>query len=280
MLYLSEVEKTKMLDAENESKLAYLAAAGDQEAREKLVLANLRFVLSVAKMYASKPEDFLDLVAAGNEGLIEASGKFDPTRGFKFISFAVWYIRKEMIKYLSENSRTIKVPTNQVQVLKALFDASGQLSALEGREVSDEEALEFLKEKNPKFSSTDYKILNSASVADRRPASLDQELTNDRDSGTLLDVLEADGDKADEFVMKSNDKLTARVLMNCLTGVERGIVIRYFGLDDESGLGDSVQSIASDIGYNVESVRVKLKKALKKMKERSIKLKMEKSDIF
>ena len=162
MMYLTEVERTKVLDPETEVKIANLAAAGDKKARELLVTSNLRFVLSVAKMYAFKSEDFVDLVSAGNEGLYEASGKFDPTKGFKFISFAIWYIRKEMIKFLAENSRTIKIPTNQSQSIKTISETSGSLSSIEGRDVSNEEALEYLKETNPKFKNSDLIVRPSA----------------------------------------------------------------------------------------------------------------------
>jgi len=176
MMYLTEVERTKVLDPETEVKIANLAAAGDKKARELLVTSNLRFVLSVAKMYAFKSEDFVDLVSAGNEGLYEASGKFDPTKGFKFISFAIWYIRKEMIKFLAENSRTIKIPTNQSQSIKTISETSGSLSSIEGRDVSNEEALEYLKETNPKFKNSDYKSFYDVWLADKKPASLTADL--------------------------------------------------------------------------------------------------------
>lgn len=273
MLYMTEVDRTKVMDAETESKIAYRAAAGDEEAREKLVMANLRFVLSVAKMYASKPEDFNDLVAAGNEGLIEASGKFDPSRGFKFISFAVWYIRKEMIKYLSEHSRTIKIPTNQAQTLKAVADTAGFLSAVEGRDVSNEEALEHLKETDEKFSGVGVDLFKSAAAADLRPASLQQELNHEKDAGTLLDVLEAEGDKADESVWKMNERMTIDLLMKGLSSLEKQIIYKYFGLDDDSGGGETFRQIGDKLGYTPEAIRLKVNSALKKMRLRNQKMK-------
>lgn len=273
MLYMTEVDKTKVMDAETESRIGYLAAAGDEEAREKLVMANLRFVLSVAKMYASKPEDFNDLVAAGNEGLIEASGKFDPSRGFKFISFAVWYIRKEMIKYLSEHSRTIKIPTNQAQTLKAVADTAGFLSAVEGRDVSNEEALQHLKETDEKYQGAGVDLFKSAAAADLRPASLQQELNNEKDAGTLLDVLEADGDKADESVWKMNERMTIELLMRGLSSLEKQILFRYFGLDDDSGGGETFRQIGDKLGYTPEAIRLKVNSALKKMRIRNQKMK-------
>jgi RNA polymerase primary sigma factor len=265
MLYLSEVEKTKVLDPETENRVAQLAVAGDKQARELLVTSNLRFVLSVAKMYSYKPEDFVDLVSAGNEGLYEASGKFDPSKGFKFISFAIWYIRKEMIKFLSENSRTIKIPTNQSQTLKTIIETSGNLSSLEGREVSNEEALEFLKETNPKFKNSDIKAFHSAWLADRKPASLTAELSGEKDAGTLLDVVAAEGDNSDEFVLLENNKSTVELLLNCLNPFEQELIRRGFGIGDFEGFPETAEKIANDTGYNPGTITAKIKSALKKM---------------
>ena len=151
--YLGELEKTKLISPEREVELARLAASGDENARNELVTANLRFVVSVAKMYASNPDDFSDVVAAGNMGLIEAAEKFDPTRGFKFISFAVWYIRKEMINYLNENSRTIRIPINQGAILRDLMKAGNEISMREGREATFDESYEEMIEKNEKCNA-------------------------------------------------------------------------------------------------------------------------------
>ena len=111
--YLNDVERIQMVSPEKEAELGFLAKNGDTVARDLLVTANLRFVLSVAKMYARSPEDYGDLVAAGNVGLVDAATKFDPSKGFKFISYAVWHIRKEMLAHLSDNSRLVRIPINQ-----------------------------------------------------------------------------------------------------------------------------------------------------------------------
>lgn len=275
MLYLSEVEKTKVLDPETENRVAQLAAAGDKEARELLVTSNLRFVLSVAKMYSYKPEDFVDLVSAGNEGLYEASGKFDPSKGFKFISFAIWYIRKEMIKFLSENSRTIKIPTNQSQTLKTIIETSGNLSTAEGRDVSNEEALEYLKETNPKFKNSDAKALQSVWMADRKPASLTADLNGEKDAGTLLDIVAAEGDNSDELVLLENNKSTVELLLNCLNPLEQEIIRRGFGIGDFDGFPETAEKIAKDTGYNPATINAKIKSSLKKMNKFSKRIKLE-----
>ena len=275
MLYLTEVDRTKVLDPETENRVALLAAEGDKQARELLVTSNLRFVLSVAKMYAYKPEDFVDLVSAGNEGLYEASGKFDPSKGFKFISFAIWYIRKEMIKFLSENSRTIKIPTNQSQTLKKIIETSGNLSSAEGREVSNEEALEFLKETDPKFKNSDIKAIHSVWLADRKPASLTAELNGEKDAGTLLDIVAAEGDNSDELVLSENNKSTVELLLNCLNPFEQELIRRGFGIGDFDGFPETAEKIAKDTGYNQVTINAKIKIALKKMNKFSKKINLE-----
>lgn len=271
---MNEVDKTRVMSPEEEARVAYRAAAGDEEAREKLVTSNLRFVLSVAKMYAGKPEDFPDLVAAGNEGLIEASAKFDPSRGFKFISFAVWYIRKEIIKYLTENSRTVKIPQNQSQLISKIIKFAGELSTKEGREISNEEAFDLLKSENPKYKSVDEKTMKKALIADIKTASLDAELNTDNDAGTLKELLPSEDFDSDEIVLLKNKREILEKIMCCLTDIEKSIVIRFFGFDDQSGFTDSLQSIGEDMDYTSESIRLKLRKAITKMRKYSIKNKV------
>lgn len=275
MLYLTEVERTKVLDPETETKIAELAASGDERAREILVISNLRFVLSVAKMYSYKPEDFVDLVSAGNEGLYEASGKFDPSKGFKFISFAIWYIRKEMIKFLSDNSRTIKVPTNQTQTLKTIIDTSSNLSSVEGRDVSNEEALEYLKETDPKFKNLDIKSFHHVWLADRKPASLTADLNSEKDAGTLLDIVAAEGDETDKLILMENNKSAVQFLISCLKPVEQEIIMRAFGIGDFEGFPETCEKIAKNTGYNPGTINLKINTALKKMKKFSKKMNLE-----
>lgn len=278
MLYFSEVEKTVVLDPETENEIAKLAAKGDREARQKLVMANLRFVLSVAKLYSSKPEDYIDLVSAGNEGLIEASEKFDPSRGFKFISFAIWYIRKEMIKFLAEHSRTIKIPPNQTATIRAILDAGNRISMREGREVSNEEALEYLRENDPKYRGAETKFISNALLADKRPASLEFEMREESGSGTLLDIIESDEDKTDEPTLNKNKKDSIRILLSCLNEQERNLVILHFGLSHPAHLGESVQTLAKKFNCSIEGVRLRLRKAIQKMKIFSKKMGLRKPD--
>ena len=264
--YLGELEKTKLISPEREVELARLAAAGDENARNELVTANLRFVVSVAKMYASNPEDFADVVAAGNMGLIEAAEKFDPTRGFKFISFAVWYIRKEMINYLNDNSRTIRIPINQSVILREMAKTGNEIAMREGREATFDESYEEMVEKNEKFSSVKKESILMSTEADHRLASLTNPLTSDSDSGSLIDVIDSGVDQSDEGLKEGDIKNVIRILSKALSPVERDIVFWKHGISDEPNcLEEGFPEIARRLERTPESIRQKYKKALKKM---------------
>ncbi len=265
--YLGELEKTKLISPEREVELARLAAAGDENARNELVTANLRFVVSVAKMYASNPEDFADVVAAGNMGLIEAAEKFDPTRGFKFISFAVWYIRKEMINYLNDNSRTIRIPINQSVILREMTKTGNEIAMREGREATFDESYEEMVEKNEKFSSVKKESILMSTEADHRLASLTNPLTSDSDSGSLIDIIDSGVDQSDAGLKDGDLKKVIRILSKVLSPVERDIVFWKHGISDEpNGLEEGFPEIARRLERTQESVRQRYKKALRKMK--------------
>ena len=180
-----------------------------------------------------------------------------------------------MIKFLSENSRTIKIPTNQSQTLKKIIETSGNLSSAEGREVSNEEALEFLKETDPKFKNSDIKAIHSVWLADRKPASLTAELNGEKDAGTLLDIVAAEGDNSDELVLSENNKSTVELLLNCLNPFEQELIRRGFGIGDFDGFPETAEKIAKDTGYNQVTINAKIKIALKKMNKFSKKINLE-----
>lgn len=264
--YLGELEKTKLISPEREVELARLAASGDENARNELVTANLRFVVSVAKMYASNPDDFSDVVAAGNVGLIEAAEKFDPTRGFKFISFAVWYIRKEMINYLNENSRTIRIPINQGAILRDLMKAGNEISMREGREATFDESYEEMIEKNEKYSSVKKESIMMSSEADHRLASLTNPLTSNSDSGSLIDIIDSGVEHSDAGLRDGDFKKVIRILSKSLTDIERDIVFLKHGISDNGNvMEEGFPEIAKRLERTPESIRQKYKKALKKM---------------
>ncbi len=265
--YLGELEKTKLISPEREVELAVLAGAGDENARNELVTANLRFVVSVAKMYASNPEDFADVVAAGNMGLIEAAEKFDPTRGFKFISFAVWYIRKEMINHLNDNSRTIRIPINQNAILREMMKVGNEISMREGRDATFDESFEEMVANNEKYASTKKESLLLSNLADNRLASLTNPLTSDSDSGSLLDILDSGYDYSDEGLNDGDFKSIIRMLSKALTEIEKEIVFKKHGIlgNGQYGFEESFGEIADKMERTPESIRQKYKKALRKM---------------
>jgi len=264
--YLGELEKTKLISPEREVELARLAASGDENARNELVTANLRFVVSVAKMYASNPDDFADVVAAGNMGLIEAAEKFDPTRGFKFISFAVWYIRKEMINYLNDNSRTIRIPINQNVILRELMKTGNEISMREGREATFDESYEEMVEKNDKYSSVKKQSILLSSEADNRLSSLTNPLTSDSDSGSLIDIIDSGVEYSDAGLHDADFKKVVKILSKALTPSERDIVFWKHGISEEGDvMEEGFHEIARRMERTPESIRVRYKKALRKM---------------
>lgn len=277
--YLNEVEGYKMMSADEEAEVAYLAAEGDEKAKMKLVESNLRFVLSVAKMYSSNPEDYADLVAAGNIGLVDAASKFDPTRGFKFISFAVWHIRKEMLAHLSESKKLVRLPLNQINVLRAMRNESNQIAMQEGREATFDEAFDSIREKNDKYKSLRRDALFSATIADNIPKSFSNPLSDEGDSSTLLDVIEADVEETDSGVLQNDFIKMVNKLSDSLLPLERDIVFRRHGVG-EYDEAQSFPDIGKCYGMTGESMRVKYQKAMRKLKLQARRLSIKEHDVF
>jgi RNA polymerase primary sigma factor len=278
--YLNEVERYPMMSAEKEAEVAFLAASGDKEAKNKLVESNLRFVLSVAKMYSSNPEDYIDLVAAGNIGLVEAADKFDPTRGFKFISFAVWHIRKEMLSHLSDSSKLVRLPLNQVGVLRAMRNASNEIAMSEGRDATFDEAFLAIKEKNEKYKSLRRDALFSATLADYKPSSFSNPVSSDSDSMTLLDIIKSDAVEPDSEILQNDFSKMVIDLAETLLPLERDIVYRRHGLFDYDGEPQGFPEIGRAYGHSGENVRCKYMKAMRKLKVQARRLSIKHHDIF
>jgi RNA polymerase primary sigma factor len=263
--YLNDVEKTRPLDPEVEAELAWRASNGDIEARDIIVRSNLRFVLSVAKMYSRSPEDFADLVSAGNIGLVEAASKFDPSRGFKFISYAVWHIRKEMLVHLNENGRTVRLPINQISNIKKIMETSNKLSTELGREATFDESFEFIKESDPKYRSLRIDTVKKAMIADIRPASFNAPIKSDS-TDTMLDIFDGGYESTDHNMEVQGVREMLENLANELPDQLKEIVMRRHGIPDYADEEETFQEIAKVVGISSEMVRVKYKKALKMMK--------------
>ena len=282
--YYNEVERFPTITAQEEVELSKRIQVGDMMARDRLATSNLRFVISVAKMYGGSgdPETFNDLVSVGNVGLIEAAEKFDPSRGFKFISFAVWYIRKEMLKYLGDNNRMVRIPQNKRNELRVIMEATNLLTVKLGREATLEEAMENLKkigDQRVKSLFVDGSNIMSVLNADRKHTSLDAPFKNDgSNDNTMHDTLASDLSSADSFCVEENMESMTKLLITGLSPIEKNIILRRHGIGGE--FEESYGSIGYDLKMSGERVRQIYARALKRMKIRVRKLKLQKDDIF
>jgi RNA polymerase primary sigma factor len=274
------MQKTAVMTADEEYEVACKAFEGDEEARDKLVKANLRFVFTVAKMYSQDPETFNDLVSAGNIGLIDSAKKFDPHKGFKFISYAVWHIRKEMIEHLSKNYRTIRIPGNRNSIAVKAKEARSVIYTREGREATEEEMLDYIKEHLKNTEHLTVRCLTDILYADRKSRSLDQPLSEHGESeSTLLDVYDGTVGSEQSVYDQENFKHIVRILMADLTTRETEVVERIHAINDKL-FPHTFTEVAESWGITAEAARVVYRKAVKKMQIKARKLKINISSIF
>jgi RNA polymerase primary sigma factor len=254
-------------------------------ARDKLATANLRFVISVAKMYGgtSDPELFNDLVSVGNIGLIEAAEKFDHSRGFKFISFAVWHIRKEMIKHLGDNSRMVRIPQNKISELRVMVDVMNILAMKLGREATVEEAMEYMEEtEDTRIKSLTFDKSNIMRVmnANAKHDSLDSPFKNDgSNDNTIKDVLISDVSSTDSFCVTESMERMTKLLVAGLKPIEKTVVLRRHGIGN-LGFEESYDGMSHDLGVSPERIRQIYLRALKRMNIRVRKLKLQRDDVL
>ena len=233
--YFSDINKIPLLTTDEEYELACLSKDGDENAKEKLISHNLRFVISVAKQYETPKLKLEDLINEGNFGLIKAANKFDPSRGFKFISYAVWWIRKSILSYITHNSKFIRLPTNKITLN---YKLQGKCEILEQKLQHKPTLSEILDEFGNEFNEAEvefYVKSISSSVS-----SLDKTLGVDSNS-TMVDLIE-DGTSmsASYFVDKSDEKYNYKRILNLLTNERERQVIKFlFGLDGKEPLSIS-----------------------------------------
>ena len=254
--YLQEIGKEELISVEEEVELAQRIKKGDQEALEKLTKANLRFVVSVAKQYQNQGLSLPDLITEGNLGLIKAAEKFDETRGFKFISYAVWWIRQSILQALAEQSRIVRLPLNQVGSLNKINKAFARFEQEHERTPSAEELaneLELPKEK----------VTDTLRVAGRH-ISVDAPFADGEDN-SLLDVLvNADSPNADRGLI--NESLATEVdrALEILTERERDIIRYFFGI----GCSEmTLEEIGEKFDLTRERVRQIKEKAIRKLRQ-------------
>jgi len=263
--YFTEISSIPMISAEEEANLAKLAREGDTKAINKLVTSNLRFVVSVAKQYQSTGDLLDDLISAGNIGLMEAAKRFDETKGFKFISYAVWWVRQSIIQYVSENNKTIRLPSNRILAINKIKVINSDLEQILERKPT---ILEICDAYENKFSetipeSTVYEILNCSA----NPASLDAKFSNDDESGTMHDLLSGEGfESVDNIMNKTDLNITINRVSEKLSTIERYVLLSYFGIDTKE---KSLHEIGEELDLSKERVRQIKEKAVRKLRSSS-----------
>ena len=259
--YLQEISREGMISAEEEVELAVRIKAGDQRALEKLTRANLRFVVSVAKQYQNQGMTLPDLINEGNVGLIKAAERFDETRGFKFISYAVWWIRQAILQALAEQARIVRLPLNKIGTINKLNRAFSELEQKHERPPSAEEFAEFMG-----VSVSDVK---QSLQSNGRHVSMDAPLTEgDESSSSLYDVLpNTYSETPDVDLVKESLRKDIERSLSTLTSREGEVVRLYFGLNGRYPL--TLEEIGDKFDLTRERVRQIKEKAIRRMKHTS-----------
>ncbi|MFN8315799.1 MAG: RNA polymerase sigma factor RpoD/SigA [Chitinophagales bacterium] len=258
--YLLEIGKEELITAEEEVQLARRIREGDQRALDKLTRANLRFVVSVAKQYQNSALSLNDLINEGNLGLVKAAQKFDETRGFKFISYAVWWIRQSIIQALAEHSRIVRLPLNKVGLVSKINKTFSELEQKYQREATPEEVSIYLG------LSID-EVLAALDLAGRH-VSMDAPF-QEGESNSLIDVLDnPNAELADEGVdyRESLQQETNRTL-STLTERERDVIKLFFGIGVENAM--TLEDIGDTLGITRERIRQIKDKAIIKLRSSS-----------
>ncbi|HZI25824.1 MAG TPA: RNA polymerase sigma factor RpoD/SigA [Chryseolinea sp.] len=256
--YFQEIGKVELITAEMEVELTKRIKEGDQIALEKLTKANLRFVVSVAKQYQNGGLSLGDLINEGNVGLIKAAKRFDETRGFKFISYAVWWIRQSIMQALAEQSRIVRLPLNRVGSLNKINQTFSQLEQKYQREASNQEVADVL---NVAIDDVD-KALNMGG----RHVSMNAPFVSGEDN-SLLDVLENTEETPDSALMAESLRGQIERALATLTEKERDVIVHYFGLGGTQA--KSLEDIADHFQLTRERVRQIKEHALRRLRNTS-----------
>ena len=256
--YLQEIGREELVSPEEEVELAQRIRKGDQRALEKLTRANLRFVVSVAKQYQNQGLSLPDLINEGNLGLIKAAEKFDETRGFKFISYAVWWIRQSILQALAEQSRIVRLPLNQVGSLNKINKALSKFEQENERQPSSEELSEMIDVPKDKISDT-------LRVSGRH-VSVDAPFVEGEDN-SLLDVLVNDDSPiADRTLINESLSTEVERALSTLTERERDIIKLFFGINTQEM---TLEEIGEKFGLTRERVRQIKEKAIRRLRHSS-----------
>jgi len=257
--YLQEIGKVDLITSDVEVELAKRIREGDQIALEKLTKANLRFVVSVAKQYQNNGLTLGDLINEGNLGLIKAAKRFDGTRGFKFISYAVWWIRQSIMQALAEQSRIVRLPLNRVGSLNKISKTFSDLEQKFQREPSEEELAEVLQ-------VTTDEVVDTLKLSGRH-ISMDAPFVQGEENG-LLDVLTNENEETpDSGLMVDSLRREVQRALSTLTQRESDVIAYYFGLNGEHAL--TLEEIGEKFSLTRERVRQIKEKATRRLKQSS-----------
>ncbi|HDQ00361.1 MAG TPA: sigma-70 family RNA polymerase sigma factor [bacterium] len=257
--YLQEIGDVQLLKPEQEVELARRVRLGDQEALEIITKANLRFVVSVAKQYQNQGLSLGDLINEGNLGLIKAANRFDETRGFKFISYAVWWIRQSILQALAEQSRIVRLPLNRVGTLNKIAKAFSELEQEFEREPSPEEIAELLE-------MSDFEVSDAIQISSKH-LSLDAPFSQEEENRLLDIIIDSEMPPPDNTLIKESLKIELKQVLSTLSKREAKIVKLYFGLDLEAPL--TLEEIGEYFNLTRERVRQIKEKALRRLRHAS-----------
>jgi RNA polymerase primary sigma factor len=259
--YLHDISRVDMITPDEEVDLAKKIQQGDMDALEKLTKANLRFVVSVAKQYQNRGLSLQDLINEGNLGLLKAAKRFDPSKGFKFISYAVWWIRQTIHQALAENSRLVRLPVNKINTMHKITQATSRLEQEFGREPTSEEVAEITKmtEADVKMSIQNY----------ARTVSMDAPLGGEDDDGNLYDVTRDESAVSPENeLLKESLKTEVTRTLSTIPPREADVLKFYFGLAPiQQPL--LIEEIARRLDISPERVRQIKDKAIRRLRHNS-----------
>lgn len=255
-MYLKDIEKIDLLTREEEFDLAMRAKNGDSYARERLANANLRFVVSTAKKYQNRGLPLMDLISEGNIGLLTAIDKFEPEKGYHFISYAVWWIKQSITKAIGEKSRMIRLPMNKSADLSQVLQAKTKIE-------NDRNEDATLEEIAAECNMTNDEVLELLQIS-RDVSSLDAPINTEKDS-SFGDFIECDGPRPEDLVMEQALKNSIYNVLDTLSEKERSIISMRFGLDDQEP--KSLKEVGEVFNLTKERIRQIEKKVLNNLSE-------------
>ena len=257
-LYLREIGKIPLLSAEEELTLAHKVVAGDKGAKDKMAEANMRLVVSIAKRYVGRGLDLLDLIQEGNTGLLRAVEKFDPDKGFKFSTYATWWIRQAITRAIADQARTIRIPVHMVETINKLLRTQRRLTQELNREPSNEEIA--------KAMEIDVDKVEHIMKIKQDISSLDASIRDDEEDSVLADFIE-DEDTARPEELATNQLLKEQVqdMLSALTEREQKILKLRFGLED--GKSHTLEEVGQEFSVTRERIRQIEAKALAKLRK-------------